>query len=152
MVDCQQQPLSESLDSTYSCVCVFVFLFFSFFLFFFLPAVVFDFSTCSLYTFHQLVYCSQQNKRWSAHQWVPLTVYGPHKHHFSTTFLLKMSPTTLFTHLKIILLQCFQFSISATFNFSNNKLNPNGPLTCSIPTSFASTHALFVSTLMLSRK
>ena len=30
----------------------------------------------------------------------------------------------LFTHLKIILLQYFQFSI---FNFSNNKLNPNGP-------------------------
>ena len=33
--------------------------------------------------------------------------------------------TTLFTHLKIILLQCFQFSV---FNFSNNKFNPNGPL------------------------
>ena len=29
------------------------------------------------------------------------------------TFSLKMSPTTLFTHLKFILLQCFQFSISA---------------------------------------
>ena len=28
----------------------------------------------------------------------------------------------LFTHLKIILLQCFQFSV-----FNNNKLNPNGP-------------------------
>ena len=35
------------------------------------------------------------------------------------------SHTTLFTHLKIILLQCFQFSV---FNFSNNKFNPNGPL------------------------
>ena len=33
-----------------------------------------------------------------------------------------MGPTILFTHLKIILLQCFQFSV-----FSNNKLNPNGP-------------------------
>ena len=33
-----------------------------------------------------------------------------------------MSPTILFTHLKIILLQYFQFSV-----FSNNKLNPNGP-------------------------
>ena len=30
--------------------------------------------------------------------------------HFSATFSLKMGPTTLFTHLKIILLQCFQFS------------------------------------------
>ena len=34
-----------------------------------------------------------------------------------------MNPTTLFTHLKIILLQYFQFSI---FNFSNNKFNSNG--------------------------
>ena len=36
-----------------------------------------------------------------------------HKFHFSVTFSLKMGPTTLFTHLKMILLQCFQFSISA---------------------------------------
>ena len=43
----------------------------------------------------------------------------------STVHVLKMSPTVLFTHLKIILLQCFQFSV---FSFSNNKLNPNGPL------------------------
>ena len=35
-----------------------------------------------------------------------------------------MSPTVLFTHLKIILLQCFQFSV---FSFSNNKFNPNTP-------------------------
>ena len=124
------------LIHAYSYVCVFVFLFF------FLPAVVFDFSTCSLYTFHQLVYCSQQNKRWSAHQWVPLTVYEPHKHHFSTTFLLKMSPTTLFTHLKIILLQCFQFSISTTFSFSNNKLYSNGPLV-------VSNHIIFSSLIKL---
>ena len=38
-----------------------------------------------------------------------------HKLHFSATFSLKMGPTVLFTHLKIILLQCFQFSI---FSFS----------------------------------
>ena len=30
--------------------------------------------------------------------------------------ILKMSPTILFTHLKIILLQCFQFSVSATIS------------------------------------
>ena len=41
------------------------------------------------------------------------TVHGPHKLHFLSTFSLKMGPTVLFTHLKIILLQCFQFSISA---------------------------------------
>ena len=34
-----------------------------------------------------------------------------------------MNPTTLFTHLKIILLQYYQFSF---FNFSNNKFNSNG--------------------------
>ena len=33
-----------------------------------------------------------------------------------------MGSTILFTHLKIILLQCFQFSV-----FSNNKFNPNTP-------------------------
>ena len=127
------------LIPAFAFLCFFSFLFF---FFFFLPAVVFDFSTCSLYTFHQLVYCSQQNKRWSAHQWVPLTVYGPHKHHFSTTFLLKMDTTALFTHLKIILLQCFQFSISATFSFSNNKLYPNGPLV-------VSNHIIFSSLIKL---
>ena len=33
-----------------------------------------------------------------------------------------MGPTILFTYLKIILLQCFRFSV-----FSNNKFNPNTP-------------------------
>ena len=41
-----------------------------------------------------------------------------HKFHFSATFSLKMGPTVLFTHLKIILLLCFQFSI-----FSFNKIS-----------------------------
>ena len=39
-----------------------------------------------------------------------------HKYHFSIIFLLKMSHTILFTHLKIILLQYFQF-------FSFNKIS-----------------------------
>ena len=38
--------------------------------------------------------------------------------------ILKMGLTVLFTHLKIILLQCFQFSV---FSFNKNKFNPNGP-------------------------
>ena len=38
---------------------------------------------------------------------------------FSAKTTLKLSPTVLFTHLKIILLQCFQFSIF------NNKQYPN---------------------------
>ena len=45
-----------------------------------------------------------------------------HKFHFSATFSLKMGPTILFTHLKIIFLQYFSVSI---FNF---QLYPNGPL------------------------
>ena len=35
-----------------------------------------------------------------------------HKFHFLATFSLKMGPTILFTYLKIILLQRFQFSVS----------------------------------------
>ena len=35
---------------------------------------------------------------------------------FSATFSLKIGPTILFTYLKIILLQCFQFSVSATIS------------------------------------
>ena len=45
-----------------------------------------------------------------------------HKFYFSTTFSLKMSPTILFTHFKIILLQYF-----SVFSFSF-QLYPNGPL------------------------
>ena len=38
---------------------------------------------------------------------LPCTIHESHKLHFSTTFSLKMGFTVLFTHLKIILLQCF---------------------------------------------
>ena len=41
----------------------------------------------------------------------PYTVHRSYKLHFSAIFSLKMDPMTLFTHLKIILLQCFQFSV-----------------------------------------
>ena len=52
---------------------------------------------------------------WTVHSY---TVHKSHKFHFSVTFSLKMGPTILFTHLKIILLQYFQFqfSISVTIN------------------------------------
>ena len=43
-----------------------------------------------------------------------------HKYYFLTTFSLKMGLTALFIHLKIILLQCFQFQ--------QNKFYPNRPL------------------------
>ena len=46
----------------------------------------------------------------SSNQWVPCTVHETHKSLFSTKLSLKMGLMILFTHLKIILLQCFQFS------------------------------------------
>ena len=67
----------------------------------------------------------------SAYQWVSCTVHGTHKSHFLVIFLLKISLTVLFTYLKIILLQCFQFSI-----FSENKLYSNGPINCYPTTKF----------------
>ena len=45
-------------------------------------------------------------------------------HYSDTVHALFTGPTTLLTHLKIILLQCFQFSV---FSFSKNKFNPNTP-------------------------
>ena len=45
----------------------------------------------------------------------PCTVHGTYKFHFSATFSLKMDLMALFTYLKMILLQYFQFSV---FNFS----------------------------------
>ena len=45
------------------------------------------------------------------HKWVPCTIHETRKPHFSATFSLKMGLKVLFTHLKIILLQYFQFSI-----------------------------------------
>ena len=44
----------------------------------------------------------------------PMQCSRTHKLHFSATFSLKMGLTAFFIHLKIILLQCFQFTF---FNF-----------------------------------
>ena len=65
-------------------------------IYFFFPAVTF-----------LLFFCEQSS----------YTIHGSHKLHFSATFSLKMSHTVLFTHLKIILLQCFSF-FSFSFQFS----------------------------------
>ena len=53
----------------------------------------------------------------SAHQLVPCTIHKTYKPHFSAIFSLKMGLMALFTYLKFILLQYFQFSI---FNKINN--------------------------------
>ena len=87
----------------WTCVCVFS-VFLSFFLFFFF----FSSHDCWLFPVN------------SAHQRILCTVHETHKLHFSATFSLKMGLMILFTHLKIILLQYFQFS--------QNKLYPNGPI------------------------
>ena len=58
---------------------------------------------------------------WTVHL---CTVYKSHKLHFSEIFSLKMGPTALFTHLKIISLQYFQFqfSVSAKIRFIQTDL------------------------------
>ena len=53
------------------------------------------------------------------------TVYALYTHCLCTVHVLFMGPTILFTHLKIILLPYFQFSV---FNFSKNKFNLNRPI------------------------
>ena len=47
-----------------------------------------------------------------------------HKFHFLSIFSLKMGPTSLFTHLKIILLQCFQFSVFSFSKISSIQTHP----------------------------
>ena len=91
-----------------------------FFLFFFLARVSGD---------KRLLFMNSSRTIWLfnpflAHQWIPCTVHKTHKSHFSTTFSLKMGLTVLFTHLKIILLQYFQFSkISSIFKWTLNLEN-----------------------------
>ena len=48
-----------------------------------------------------------------------------HKFHFLLIFSLKIGPTVLFTYLKIILLQCFQFSIFSFSKISSIQTDPN---------------------------
>ena len=50
-----------------------------------------------------------------------------HKLHFSITFLFKMGLTVLFTHLKIISLQCFQFQFSVSAKISSIQTHPLCP-------------------------
>ena len=47
-----------------------------------------------------------------------------HKLHFSATFSLKMGLTVLFTHLKIISQQCFQFQFSVLAKISSIQMDP----------------------------
>ena len=57
-------------------------------------------------------------------QWVSCTVHRTHKPLFSAKNSLKMSPTALFIHLKIILLQYFQFSVFSFSKISSIQTDP----------------------------
>ena len=91
---------SARLDSNESSVCVFWFFFF-----FFLQPHNMTKSTMNSAQMHCL---------------------RTHTFHFSATFLLKMGPIILFTHLKIILLQCFhfQFQFSVSTKISSIQTDP----------------------------
>ena len=92
------------LDSNYFGVCVCVFDFF----FFLLEAREHScqWVPCIVHGTHTTSNVHKLALLWHC-QWVPCTVHETHKSYFSATFSLKMGPTALFTHLKIILLQCF---------------------------------------------
>ena len=96
--------LCAHLESTKSCSVFYLSSFALFFFFFFLiqPQHLTKFSMNSAF-----VHCS-----WT------------HKFHFSATFSLKMGSATLFTHLKIILLQCFQFQFSVSATISSIQMDP----------------------------
>ena len=56
-------------------------------------------------------------------QWVSCTVHNTHKLSNSTKLSLKLSFMALFTHLKIILLQCFQSDIKISLNVCLTKIS-----------------------------
>ena len=96
------KPYCDHLDYTYSCVYVSKTAFFFFFFFVVQPQQL-TLSTVNSASVH----CSRS-----------------HKLHFSAIFLLKMDPTALFTHLKIISLQCFQFQFSVSAKISLIQTHP----------------------------
>ena len=61
------------------------------------------------------------------------TIHRSHKLHFSATFLLKIGPTTLFTHLKIIFATVFSVF---SFQFQQNKFYPNRPYIINLDLNF----------------
>ena len=102
--------LSDRLDGSYSCVYVlelrFSLSFFFFFFFWVQPAIV-DFVNCekcirALFTVPQI------------------TLFN--------NFFIKNGSTTLFTHLKIISLQYFQFQFSVSAKISSIQTHPKCPL------------------------
>ena len=70
--------------------------------------------------------CMNSNRKcwlFSDEQWF-VHCSRTHKFHFSATFSLKMGLTVLFTHLKNILLQYFQFQFSVSAKISSIQTDP----------------------------
>ena len=97
-----QQAQSARLDCNDSCVCISALRFSLLFFFLVQPAIVdfVNYEQCirALFTIPQII--------------------------LSATFLLKMGPTILFTHLKIISLQCFQFQFSISAKINSIQTHP----------------------------
>ena len=71
-----------------------------------------------------------------------------HKFHFSVICSLKMDPTILFTHLKIILLQCFQFQFSVLATINSIQTNPMCAFSSSLKNQFILLFSLFLLIFM----
>ena len=110
---------------------------FSFFFSFFVSCsrgqwLLFMNSNCTFPTFSSLL----------SYQWIPQYCSWSHKFHFSTTFSLKLDPTTPFTYLKIILLQCFQFQFLVSTTISSIQTDPKIPFQIPSKTNIATISAL----------
>ena len=101
------------------------YVFVLFFFFFWFSRVLEECGYCS-YTIHWTV---AANVDFSTMNSASVHYLQTHKFHFSATFSLKMSPTVLFTHLKIILLQCFQFSVFSFSKISSIQTDPKSVFT-----------------------
>ena len=103
--NCSIRLFSARLDSAFSAEsCVAFFLFF----FFFFAFTSFKLET--KFTVHETYVTVHALFRYCLY-----TVHETHSH-FIQKKILKIGPTVLFTYLKIILLQCFQFSVPATIS------------------------------------
>ena len=104
------------------CVCCVLsflrFLFFFFFFFFFTPfpqqAALFMYGTWTVAATFDRSSVNSASVHYSR----------THKFHFLSNFSLKMGLTVLFTHLKIILLQYFQFSVFSFSKISSIQTDP----------------------------
>ena len=79
--------------------------------------------------------------------WVQCTIYETRKYFFLAKTTLKLGLTVLFTHLKIILLQYFQFSTISDIQIDPQKHNSNGKhlsniITCLCEKSLEEFHRL----------